>query len=61
MADQPTPVETFPFDIVEVDGEPVVGPSVLAMFGTEAQRRRARNLGVVTDDDDDSGEITPTA
>jgi len=62
MADQPAPEMVFPFDVVEVDGEPVVGPSVLAMFGTEAQRRRARDLGVVTDeDDDDSGEIAPTA
>ena len=63
MPDQPAPEVVLPFDVVEVDGEPVIGPSVFAMFGTEAQRRRARNLGVVTDDanDDDSGEIAPPA
>ena len=62
MADQPVPEVVLPFDVVEVDGEPVVGPSIFAVFGTEAQRRRARDLGVVTDeDDDDSGEIAPTA
>lgn len=62
MASKKKPKGALPFDIVEVDGERDVGPSVLAVFGTEAQRRRARSLGVVTDeDDDDSGEITPTA
>ena len=62
MADQPAPEIVLPFDVVEIDGKPVVGPSVLAVFGTEAQRRRARALGVVTDeDDDDSGEIAPTS
>jgi hypothetical protein len=51
--DPSTPEVVFPFDVVEVDGEPVVGPSVLAVFGTEAQRRRARDLGVVTDEPGD--------
>ena len=60
MADKTKLKGALPFDVVEVDGEPDVGPSVLATFGTEAQRRRARSLGVVTDEDDDSGEITPT-
>jgi len=63
MASKKKPKGALPFDIVEVDGKRVVGPSALATFGTEAQRRRARTLGVVTDedeDDDDSGEITPT-
>ena len=60
MPDQPAPEVVLPFDVVEVDGEPVVGPSVLAVFGTEAQRRHARSLGIVTDEDDDeSGEQTP--
>ncbi len=63
MADPSTPKLVFPFDVVEIDGKPDVGPSVLTVFGTEAQRRRARALGVITDedDDDDSGEITPTS
>ena len=60
MAKRTKPKGALPFDIVEVDGERDVGPSVFAVFGTEAQRRRARRLGVVTDEDDDSGEITPT-
>ena len=60
MAKRTKPKGALPFDIVEVDGERDVGPSVFAVFGTEAQRRRARRLGVVTDEDDDSGEIAPT-
>ena len=62
MASKKKPKGALPFDVVEVDGERDVGPSVFAVFGTEAQRRRARRLGVVTDedDDDDSGEIAPT-
>lgn len=56
MADQTAPKVVLPFDVVEVDGEPDVGPSVLSVFGTEAQRRQARSLGIVPDE---SGEQPP--
>jgi hypothetical protein len=59
MADQTAPKVVLPFDVVEVDGEPDVGPSVLAVFGTEAQRRQARSLGIVPDEPDESGEQPP--
>ena len=59
MADATTPKPVLPSDVVEVDGEPDVGPSVLAVFGTEAQRRQARSLGIVSDEPDESGEQPP--
>ena len=53
----------FPFDTVEVDGERDIGPSVIDVFGTEAQRQQARQHGVIPGENPDtgSGEQTPTS